>query len=233
MPPPPTGDASFRAVPPPPGEVPGTPEPGQLNIREKRSFRTWQLVTAVGGAIVFGMFLGNVFAGGSTSASPKAGSTGGYKLPPAAAPAGGTSTPGGAGSSATTVPPTATTLAGSSSTTTTAAGGAPPTSAPAGTVSVLLGPKQSSGAWTSTPFTVSSGQWNIGWAYRCTPAPASGPAFQVFVVPAGGSPGATPAVNETAGAGQSVTPQTSTGSQELMVQAPSTCIWIVKVTGVG
>ena len=141
----------------------------------------------------------------------------------------------GAGASTTTAPAGAsTTTAPASATTTTAAGGASPTSTtPAGTISVLLGPMQSKGAWTSTPFNVSGGQWNIGWAYQCTPAPASGPAFQVFVVPAGGSPGSTAAVSETGASGQSVTSQSTTGSQELMVQATSSCIWIVKVTGYG
>jgi len=98
---------------------------------------------------------------------------------------------------------------------------------------VLLGPKQSQGNWTSTPFTIASGQWNIGWAFRCTSLPTAGASFQVFVVPAGGTPGATPAVSETGISGQSVTSRTSVGSQELIVQASSSCIWAVKVTGLG
>jgi len=40
-------------------------------------------------------------------------------------------------------------------------------------------------------------------------------------------------VSQSGGSGQSVTAQTSTGSQELMVRAPSNCIWAVKVTGTG
>jgi hypothetical protein len=101
-----------------------------------------------------------------------------------------------------------------------------------GTVQVLLPATQSKGAWTSTPFTV-GGAWSIGWAYQCTPAPASGPAFEVFVVPTGGTPGSTPAVTAAAASGSSVTAQSTTGSLQLEVQAQSTCIWAVKATGIG
>jgi len=98
---------------------------------------------------------------------------------------------------------------------------------------VFLPEKQAQGDWTSTLFTVGSGQWDIGWAYQCPQGPGPGPAFEVFVIQAGGSPGSTPAVDETGASGQSVTAQSSTGSQELEVKAPSTCIWAVKVTGIG
>jgi hypothetical protein len=97
----------------------------------------------------------------------------------------------------------------------------------------LLGPTpQLHGNWTSSAFTVGSGSWSIGWAFQCSPAPASGPSFQVFVVPAGAKAGSTPAVNESGASGQSVTSQASTGSQVLQVTAPASCVWIVKVTGV-
>jgi hypothetical protein len=98
---------------------------------------------------------------------------------------------------------------------------------------VLLAPMQSSGNATTAPFTVGGGTWNIGWAFQCTPAPASGPAFAIFVVPSGGSAGATPAVSQSGASGQSVTPQTTAGTQTLQIQAPAGCRWIVKVTGYG
>ena len=98
-------------------------------------------------------------------------------------------------------------------------------------MTVLLPEDQASGNATTASFTVGGGTWNIGWAYQCTP-PASGPAFEVFVVPANGTPGSTPAVTGTAASGQSVTPQTSTGSQKLVIEAPSGCRWVVKVTGI-
>jgi hypothetical protein len=99
-------------------------------------------------------------------------------------------------------------------------------------VQVLLGPTpETHGNWTSSPFTIGGGTWSIGWAFQCTPAPVSGPSFQVFVVPAGGKAGTTPAVSGTGATGQSVTTQTSSGSQELEVLAPAACLWVVKVSG--
>ncbi len=202
--------------------------PGQLKIKERVSWSTWQLVLAAVGTLIIGMLLGSCFpSGGST---PKTASEGGGSrpLPAESGTAGGTSSATtGAGSTATSAPSTQTSTPAAGSTATTA----PATAAGSGPLTVLLGPKQSQGAWTSTPFTVTSGPWNIGWAFRCTPATAAGDAFQVFVVPTGGSPGSTPAVSQSGGSGQSVTAQTSTGSQELMVRAPSNCIWAVKVTG--
>lgn len=193
--------------------------PGTLGIRERRSWRTWQLVVTALGMLVLGMALGNAFAGGSTSPSATGGSSN-HVLPP---PASSTSSGSGSATTSTTAPAAAT-----------ASGGATTTTAPAsGTASVLIGPYQSKGNWTSPSFTISGGQWNIGWAYQCSPAPTSGSSLEIFVVPAGGSPGSTPAVSENGASGQSVTAQTSAGSQELIVQAPAGCIWAVKVTGIG
>jgi hypothetical protein len=94
-----------------------------------------------------------------------------------------------------------------------------------------MGPTQMQGNWTSPTFTTTAAGWNIGWAFRCVPAPAGGPSFQVFVTPAGSSPSGTPAISETGPSGQSVTSQSSLGAQMLVVQAPATCTWAVKVTG--
>jgi hypothetical protein len=88
-----------------------------------------------------------------------------------------------------------------------------------------------SGNWTSTPFTTTAAGWNIGWAFRCTPAPAGGPSFQVYVTKVGAAPSGTAAVSQTGASNQSVTSQSSLGQQTLVVQAPASCVWIVKVTG--
>ncbi len=169
-------------------------DPGQLKIKERLSFSTWQVALVAVGTLVIGMLLGSCFPTGTSTPKTASGGGGSRPLPAESGAAGAT---GGPGASATTAPPaqTATTAAGSTASSV-------PTSTPAsGPLQVLLGPKQSQGAWTSTPFTVASGSWNIGWAFRCTPAPASGAAFQVFVVPAGGSPGKTAAVSETGSLG--------------------------------
>jgi hypothetical protein len=216
-----------------------TPERGELKIKERRSWRTWQLLTAVIVAAVLGMGI-NGDTGGSSSASDTSTTSG--TLPPES-----TVKPDSGGASTTTTAPgaggsTTTTAAGGSSgtTTTTAATGGgsttttsstPGSTAAAGPAGVLLTSPQQTGNWTSPAFTTTAAGWNIGWAYRCAPAPATGPAFQVFIVPAGSSPTGTAAISETGASGQSVTSQSSLGSQTLVVQTTASCTWIVKVTG--
>ncbi len=210
----------------------GRPEPGELKIKERRSWKTWQLLTAILVAVVFGMWLNGDTGGGAPSTTGT--STGSGHLPPQnAATAGGatatTTTTAAAGGSTTTT-------AAGGSTTTTAAGGSTTTSttasgAAAGPARVLMTSPQMQGNWTSPSFTTTAAGWNIGWAFRCAPAPASGPSFQVSVTPAGSAPTGTPAISETGASGQSVTSQSSLGAQTLVVQAPAGCVWIVKVTG--
>lgn len=214
-------------------ESTGVPAPGELKIKEPRSWKTWQLVVAVVASGLVCMAIGNVTGGGSPSQAATS-ANGGYKLPPE-------SGAGSSQSSTTTVvgqssPSTTASSGGSATTTTTSAGGSATTSTTVvtGPATVLLAPHQAQGNWTSTPFTVGGGQWNIGWAFQCTPAPAAGSGFEVYVVAAGASPsaGQTPAVTGTGGSGQSVTPQSTSGSQQLIVVAATGCVWVVKVTGV-
>ena len=186
-------------------------------IRRIVRLHTWQLLVASTVALVVGLWLGSLAGPSGTAAAP----TSSYRPPPPAGSTPATTTPAAAATTATTVP-----ASGSSTTT---------SSVPPGPATVLVGPTQRSGNWTSPAFTIAGGTWNIGWAFRCTPAPTAGPAFQVFVTPANatGAPTGTPAVNETGGSGQSVTAQTTAGAQQLVVQAPANCTWVVKVTGLG
>jgi hypothetical protein len=223
------------------------PEPGSLHLRGGRAWKTWQLVVAVVVAAVVGMwFNGNTAS--DTSASASSGGTGGYKLPAPSGSGGSpittvagsgsstsTTTVGGSGSSTST-----TTVGGSgSSTSTTTAGGSAggsgggATTSPAGLApaTVLVPATQLTGDWTSPVFNIAGGTWNIGWAFACSPVPAATPTFEVFVVNTGASPGPSPAVTSSAPSGQSVTPQTSTGGQQIDVRAPNGCRWAVKVTG--
>ena len=201
----------------------GSPGPGELGIKERRSWRTWQLIVFGIACLLLGMLITWSDNGGSQS--PKTSTGGNYKLPPPAGSSSAVTTTPGAASVTTQAPASS----GATSPSTTSA---PTTTTTLGTAQVLLGPTpETHGNWTSSPFTIGGGTWNIGWAFQCTPAPVSGPSFQVFVVPAGGKAGATPAVNESGASGQSVTTQTSGGSQELEVMAPAACVWIVKVSG--
>ena len=223
-----------------------TPQPGELKIKQRRSWKTWQLLAVALVAVIFGMWI-NGDTGGTPSATGT--SSGSSKLPPpsaasAPAPAGGstaTTTTAAAGGSTTTTAAggSTTTTAAGGSTTTTAAGGSTTTTAAAsgsstataGPARVLLTSPQLKGNWTSTSFTTTAAPWNIGWAFSCAPAPVAGPSFQVFVTPVGSPPTGTPAISETGPSGQSVTAQSSLGAQTLVVQSTATCTWIVKVTG--
>ena len=225
---PPQGHApATGAIDGAPAEAPDhMPAPGALHLVEKRTWKTWQLALAVVLAAVVGMALNYHTVGSSQASTSRA-----YTLPPPAASSGSTttSTPASGGSTAKGTATTTTTPGGVTTTTAPASGTTTPTTA--GVARVLLASPQQSGNWTSTAFTTTAANWNIGWAFRCTPPPAGGPSFQIFVVPAGGKPSATPAVTQTGASGQSVTAQSTLGSQTLMVETSASCVWIVKVTG--
>jgi hypothetical protein len=206
------------------------PLPGELAIREKLSWKTWQLLVAMLVAGLGGMAVDYYLAGGDASGSTgSTGSAGSYTLPPPGS-SGTTTTAGSTGSGGTT-----TTTGGSTTTTTTsAATGTTTTDATTATTAVaqvLLGPTQSHGNWTSTPFSTTTPGWDIGWAYQCPSAPASGSSLEIFVTTPGGSPTGSPAVLETGASGQSVTSVSTTGQQVLVVEAPANCEWVVKVSG--
>ena len=210
------------------------PARGELQLKERRSWKTWQLLTAVVLAAVVGMWIsGNSGSASGTGSTARGG--GAYKLPPAS------------GSSPTTVPSAArsagspstgsgSTTAGSTTTTAASAAGTGGSSTTTSTValappSVLVPETQQTGNWTSPAFTIAGGTWQIGWAFQCTPPPSATPSFQIFVVTTGGQPGTTPAVTSSAASGNEITPQTSAGSQQLVVQTSAACRWAVKVVG--
>src|ERR1700692_3129485 len=92
----------------PPDSTEYMPAPGELHIKEKRSWRTWQAAVAVLAAILVGMLLNYHTVGSSQASTAKA-----YSLPP----------PARSGSTtATTVAPTTAGSHGAATTTTTAAG---------------------------------------------------------------------------------------------------------------
>ena len=226
--PPPPDRGLYQGVVPPVAPPPGpvttdpdvVPQKGDLKFKERRSWKTWQLVVAVIVAAVVGMwFNGNT---GSSSGSASSSGSSGYKVPP---PAGSTATTAAGGSATATTAPasaTSTTAAGSSSTSVPAA---------VGPATVLVPQTTMSGNWTSPSFNIAGGTWNIGWAFQCAPAPTGGPSFQIFVVNTGAPPGSAPVVTSTAATGNAITPQTSTGSQQVVVQTTAACRWAVKVTG--
>lgn len=232
-----------RGVPTAPAEPTGfvysdgsaPPAPGELGIKQKRTWKTWQLLVGMGITLVIGMGIDAWVGSGQNGTSNSSASTPAYQIPTSSGSATTTTSAGARGSGGSST--TTTTAAGGSTTTTQAGGSTTTTSAPAssgasaGPAHVLVGPTQMQGNWTSPAFTTSAAGWNIGWAFRCVPAPATGASFEVFVTPVGASPGGTPAVSGTGASGQSVTSQSSLGAQTLVVEAPATCTWVVKVTG--
>jgi len=206
----------------------GVPDKGDLKIKERRSWRTSQLVLVALLAAVIGMWFNG--STGSAGGSGSAGARSGYKLPPPTGSSPSTTAAAAAGASSPT-----TTAAGGATTSTTAAGASTVTTAPVVVAppTVLIPQTTQSGNWTSPAFTIAGGTWNVGWAFQCVPAPTGGAAFQIFVVTAGGTPGSTAAVSSSDASGNAITPLTSTGSQQLVVQTTAACRWAVKVTGSG
>ena len=210
------------------------PAPGELHIKQTRTWKTWQLVMGMSVTLLVGMALDYYLVGSSQTS--QASNAPAYVLPKSTG-ATTTTTASSAGGSSSSTTTTTTTAGAGGSTTTTSAGGStttstsPSSAVAAGPARVLMGPTQQQGNWTSPAFTTAAAGWNIGWAFRCAPAPATGPSFQVFVTPVGSSPSGTPAISQTGASGQSVTVQSALGAQSLVVQAPAGCTWVVKVTG--
>jgi hypothetical protein len=211
---PPQSESDHIAEP----DLDGVPAPGALGLIGRRAFKPWQVFVVAVLAVGIGMLANYRTVGGAAKSSNKAA----YNLP-------GSSTAG-----------STTTLASGASTTTTSAVASPPTAGASTTattapVRILLAGHQQNGNWTSSSFTTSSAGWIIGWAFQCTPAPASGPSLQIFVTPVGGTASGSPVITETGASGQesqaNVTTQSAIGTQQLVVEAPANCQWAVKVSG--
>ena len=194
-------------------------QPGELGIRERRTWKSWQLACACLVALLVGMAIGHggASSAGATSAvytpPPPSGSTSGAGGGSTASSTSGSSLPGGGSPSTTTLPAATTTL-------------------PLSTV--LLPQVTARGPAVTPSFRAGSAPWHIGWAYDCRSAPGSTGTFQVFPLGAGQSPSPAGAVVNASGAtGQGVTAVNSTGTEELTIRTPAQCIWAVKVTGTG
>jgi type IV secretory pathway VirB2 component (pilin) len=193
------------------------PAPGELQIKGRRSWKSWQLVTAMVVAALVGMAINYRTVGSSASSNKSA-----YALPPPSGAASTTTTTTASSGAVTTT--TVAVAAGTTTSSTVAA-------AASGPARLLLTPLQTHGNATTGPFTTTVAGWIIGWAFRCTPVPTSGSSFEVFVTTVGGTPSGVPAINQSGASGQSITTQSSLGQQTLVVDAPATCEWVVKVTG--
>ncbi len=206
----------------------GAPAPGSLKIKERRAWRTWHVVLVGVVAALVGMVIGNSGGGGTASSQPN---TPTYTLP---VPSGSTQSP-----SSTT--PTSSAPGTSSSTTTSAPQSAPSTSSPAtspGDVGL--------GAGSARPNPGDNGQLD---EHVRSPSPAVSGTLagrtnalrhQHQVPPFRSSCSRRAQVRARARPCRArrhrVNPSplwARSGSQELEVKAPPSCVWKVKVTGVG
>jgi hypothetical protein len=89
---------------------------------------------------------------------------------------------------------------------------------------------QQSGSWTTTRF-VTTGAWNVGWAYSCSSL-TSGSAFQIYRLTTG-SADPISVVRAVQGSGSGVTTVASPGSEELQIEENPNCESAVKVTEEG
>ncbi len=168
------------------------PQPGELHLRGRRSWKTWHVAIFVLIACLLGMWFAWLVNGSASSATSGSGTGGTYKLPPQS----------GSGSSTTTVQGSPEDRAASRRRLRGAqalrlrAGAAGSSSDhddrrrcgelrlfhlhdPAPRPGVVPGSCPSgSGNWTSPAFTVAGSTWYIGWAYQCNPVPAARPTLR-------------------------------------------------------
>ena len=219
-------------LPPPPDpnwvQPVNSPQPGDLGIREKRSWATWQFITAIVIAALIGMAIGH--SGGSSSAAGGAG--GGQTLrtlpPESTGPSGATATTvagatGTSSSIASNAGASTTTSAGGTSTTT-KSGASTTTTAPPGPQAYLIHNLQGTGPTNLPALKIAGGQWTIGWAYRCVLAPGGAAKFQIL--------GAATPVNEQGRNGSGTTQESKAGAQQLRIVTDPACAWAVTVVGV-
>lgn len=195
---------------------PGWDQPGELGIRERRSWATWQL--AVFGVVtaLAGMAIGYSGKKPATSANSGAGVIsldGPSSRAPSVAPQ--VTTPAAPEVTSTSTPPT------------TAA--APAASGPA----TVLSPNTTGAGPRDLPAFDAGASWSIGWHFRCTAAPNGTSAFTIDVVPepAAAVAGGAHAVEQSGHEAQGVAPQATAGRFHLKVTTDPACRWAVKVTG--
>jgi hypothetical protein len=199
-------------LPPPP--EPSWNQPGGLRIKERRTWMTWQLVTALVVVFFIGMAVGHSGGGADSTASAS-----------------------GAGGTVRTLPPdnsnttvvTPTTVARSSTTIRSSPSSSTTTIAASGPETYLLRNQQGTGPQNLPVFTIAGGVWRIGWQYSCEFAPGGASRFQILIGSAAGPP--TTAVDEHGRSGSGVASATSTGRQQLQMRTNPACRWAVTVVG--
>jgi len=183
---------------------PSWEQPGGLGLRDTRSWRTWQMITAIVLALIVGMIVGHI--GGSSSLDASSAPL--FSLPADASSAPSASTPAVETESA-----------------------KPAARAKTGPAVVLMPNINGTGTKTLRVFTA-GGAWKVGWAFNCVLANSAAGSFKVFVVPDGGTVPDSALFEKSGRSGDGITAGTTLGAQHLHIQADEGCRWAVKVTGV-
>ena len=212
------------------------PQPGELKIKERRSWKTWQLLTS----LLVRSRLRNVDQRGHRRSAAERKQ---FWKREAASPLRGLRNSGGGGAATTTR--LRTVEVGDHDHRRSAgdhhddsrrvyhdlcAGGIV-TAAARACPRVLLTSPQQQGNWTSHSFTTTAAPWNIGWAFSAPPLRPQVPRSRCSSRRPGRRSTGRPRSARPGASGQSVTPQSSLGAQALVVQAPASCTWVIKVTG--
>jgi hypothetical protein len=206
-------------TPVPPSDPPSAPTPpGSLGIKERRTWRTSQVVLFCTLALLLGMRIG--YSGEKAPAASSRGAVPGQSGLPPAPTTPTTLAPGDPGQPTDTSPTT-----GSATT-----GTREPVGAAQGTPEVLLEVSPRTGPLTTDTFTVAAGGWKVGWSFNCRGQGGSGP-FNVTVRhPGSGEAPEDPPVQQNGPDGKGIEQFSSQGDHVLVVQ--TNCLWALKVTGI-
>ena len=215
------------------------PQPGELKIKERRSWKTWQLLTAILVATIFGMWINGDTGGGSSANGSSSGSS---KLPPESAASSGSAA--GGSTARPRQPPVA------------VPSPRPPRPADPRRPLPPAGPRRRQRT-SSTSSSAAAGPARVLLTLATAPRQLDQHAVHndcrpmehrlgLQVRPCPGRRSVVPGVRDPdrvaahrngrdqrdrSRRGSRSRPQSSLGAQTLVVQAPASCTWIVKVTG--
>jgi hypothetical protein len=207
----------------PPNE-PSWDRPGGLSIQERRSWATWQLATAALIFLIIGMIIG--YSGKKPAKAAAAGASSGVSLD---GPSGSASTVPTAKTSP-SLSPGAQSVATSVNTTTTVVSASGSTANACSAPKTLLMPNTPGTGPGALASFATTGNWCIGWHFRCVLAPGGSGSFSINVVPASGA-SSTPTVQEAGRDVSGETPESPAGTVHLSVATDPACQWAIKVSG--
>lgn len=223
-------------VTPPPAPTPtGTAQGGNLGIKERRTWKTYQVVIFCGLTLLMGMRIG--YDGNSETTVSSGGPANGVSgLPPDPGATASTPAPADADDPGATVTPgdpsegDLETGRGADTDGSPGAEGSPAAAAAGGVPQVILELTPRTGSFTSEAFSVAPGAWKLGWSFSCQKQGGTGLFAISLQRPGGEVVGTDPAIDRDGDQGTGVEEMASDGEHVIVVSTE--CLWAVKVTGV-